>query len=199
MRRCWPRRDAVTPATRTARRTPRRSPPWRSAAGGWPLDVAGQVRRAGDVMNSILAVLRGDHRSRAMRVVINPPVYPPFRQVIAGYGRRIVEAAARRRPDGSTWRRSRRPSPVRTGPGAYLLCSPHNPTGAVHTGRELTAAMAAVLRASTVPADRRRDPRLPGGSGGRVRPAARRRRRRGCDQRDVAPARRGTWRPSRPA
>ena len=61
------------------------------ARWGWQLDVAAQVRRAGDVMNSILAVLEAT-TSRGDAVVINPPVYPPFRQVVGGYGRRIVEA-----------------------------------------------------------------------------------------------------------
>jgi cystathionine beta-lyase len=105
----------------------------------WTLDVARQARRAGDVMNSILAVLEactdpGD------AVVINPPVYPPFRQVIAGYRRTIAEApltsagaldletleAAFAGPDR---------------PRAYLLCSPHNPTGAVHGRDQLVAVM----------------------------------------------------------
>lgn len=105
----------------------------------WPLDVAGQVRRAGDVMNSILAVLEaitepGD------AVVINPPVYPPFRQVIAGYRRRITEAplAASGRLDLAAIEAA---FAGEDRPRAYLLCSPHNPTGAVHTRSELTAVM----------------------------------------------------------
>ena len=111
-----------------------------STRWGWQLDVAAQVRRAGDVMNSVLAVLEaisdpGD------AVVINPPVYPPFRQVISGYRRRIVEAPLT--PAG----RLDLPGLEATfagpdQPKTYLLCSPHNPTGAVHTEAELTAVMA---------------------------------------------------------
>ncbi len=105
----------------------------------WHLDATAQVRRAGDVMNSILAVLEactapGDH------VVINPPVYPPFRQVIAGYRRSITEAplAASGRLDLDALEAAFAGPDA---PRAYLLCSPHNPTGVVHTEDELIAVM----------------------------------------------------------
>jgi cystathionine beta-lyase len=115
-----------------------------AAQWGWQLDARAHVRRAGDVMNSILAVLEAT-TSPGDAVVINPPVYPPFRQVVSGYRRRITEAqldpsgrldlaaleAAFAGPDQ---------------PKAYLLCSPHNPTGAVHTKPELTSVMALAER-----------------------------------------------------
>lgn len=103
---------------------------------GWrPADA--QLRRAGDVMNAIGALLLGN-TSPGDHVVINPPVYPPFWQVIQGYRRHITEvpltasgrlnlqalADAFAGPDS---------------PAAYVLCSPHNPTGTVHTVEELTA------------------------------------------------------------
>lgn len=106
----------------------------------WTVSAPRQIRRAGDVMNSILAVLQAT-TSPGDGVVINPPIYPPFRAVVSGYGRRIVEApltpagrldlaaveAAFAGPDAPT---------------AYLLCSPHNPNGTVHTAAELEAVMA---------------------------------------------------------
>lgn len=107
---------------------------------GWQLDVAAQVRRAGDVMNSVLAVLEAT-TAPGDAVVINPPVYPPFRQVVSGYRRRIVEAPLT--PGGRLDLASLAGAfagPEK--PKAYLLCSPHNPTGAVHTSEELTAVMA---------------------------------------------------------
>ncbi|GGI08236.1 MalY/PatB family protein [Egicoccus halophilus] len=71
-------------------------------------------------------------------VLVNPPVYPPFFAFVRHTGRRVVEvpltedarldldaidaAMARARADGPT---------------AYLLCSPHNPTGTVHRADEL--------------------------------------------------------------
>jgi len=106
----------------------------------WQLDAAAQVRRAGDVMNSVLAVLDATS-DQGEAVVINPPVYPPFRQVIAGYKRRIVEAPldpAGRLDLASLEAAFAGPEQPKT----YLLCSPHNPTGAVHTEAELTAVMA---------------------------------------------------------
>lgn len=115
-----------------------------SARWGWQLDAAAQVRRAGDVMNSVLAVLEAT-TARGDAVVINPPVYPPFRQVIAGYGRTITEAplTAAGRLDLAGLEAAFA-GPDR--PRAYLLCSPHNPTGAVHTSGELAAVMALAER-----------------------------------------------------
>lgn len=101
---------------------------------GLELDTARQVRQAGDVMNSVLAVL-STTTSPGDRIVINPPVYPPFRQVITGYGREVVEVplTAAGRLDLPALEVA-----LAARPAAYLLCSPHNPTGAVHTVEELT-------------------------------------------------------------
>lgn len=115
-----------------------------AARWGWSLDVPRQLRRAGDVMNSILAVLEATTEP-GDAVVINPPVYPPFRQVISGYRRRIVEAPLT--PSGRL-----DPAALEAAfagpdhPRAYLLCSPHNPTGAVHTAAELEAVLALAER-----------------------------------------------------
>ncbi len=111
---------------------------------GWALDAGSQVRRAGDVMNSVLAVLEAT-TAPGDAVVINPPVYPPFRQVVSGYQRRITEAPLA--PSGRldlTALEAAFAGPDR--PRAYLLCSPHNPTGAVHTAEELREVMALAAR-----------------------------------------------------
>ena len=96
-----------------------------------------------DVMLGIVEVLHlltepGD------TVVVNCPVYPPFYAFLETMGRQVREApltsghrldldalaeAFRQRVDGRT-------------PRAYLLCSPHNPTGTVHTREELSAVAA---------------------------------------------------------
>jgi len=106
---------------------------------GWSLN-AGKVRRAGDVMNSIQAVLAAV-TAPGDAVVITPPVYPPFRQVVSGYGRRVVEA-----PLGTDGRLNMAAIEAAFGgaqrPTAFLLCSPHNPTGVVHSTAELTDLMA---------------------------------------------------------
>lgn len=96
-----------------------------------------QLRRAGDVMNALLALLVGN-TAEGVRVAINPPVYPPFRQIVTGYRRRLAEIDLT--PDG----RLDLPAIADAfagpdAPAAYLLCSPHNPTGTVHTASELSA------------------------------------------------------------
>lgn len=107
---------------------------------GWTVDPHTQIRRAGDVMNSISAVLEAT-TNHGDAVVINPPVYTPFRQVVSGYGREIVEAPLS--PEGRLDLDAL--AEAFSGPAApraYLLCSPHNPTGTVHTRDELSAVMA---------------------------------------------------------
>ena len=107
------------------------------AAEQWQLelDTDRQVKQSGDVMNGILAVLSvttepGD------AVVINPPIYPPFRQVISGYGRRIVEVPL---DEAARLDLPALEAALAERPAAYLLCSPHNPHGTVHTADELAA------------------------------------------------------------
>ena len=110
------------------------------AATRWALELDDrQVVTAGDVMNAILAVLT-EVTAPGGRVVINPPIYPPFRQVVAGYGREIVEVPLR--TDGRL-DLDALTGALATRPAAYLLCSPHNPNGTVHTAAELAAVVAA--------------------------------------------------------
>lgn len=114
------------------------------ARWAWNLDVPAQVRRAGDVMNSVLAVLEAT-TSPGDAVVINPPVYPPFQLVVSGYQRRICEAPLT--PEGRLDLSSLEAAFAGPDhPRAYLLCSPHNPTGTVHTAAELTAVMELAAR-----------------------------------------------------
>lgn len=77
-------------------------------------------------------------------VVVNPPVYPPFFRFITTLGRRVVEA-----PLGDDHRldmgalESAFAGVVGAGRrAAFLLCSPHNPTGTVHSADELAAVAA---------------------------------------------------------
>lgn len=108
-----------------------------AARYGWA-PSPGRTSLAPDVMSGIVATLRlateaGD------RVVINPPVYPAFREFIAYAGRTVVDVPLR--IDGG------RPAidfdglegAFADGAVAYLLCNPHNPTGSVWTRAELTA------------------------------------------------------------
>lgn len=67
------------------------------------------------------------------KVVINPPVYPPFRGV--SHDREIV--AVPMTDGGRLDLPALEAAFAEHRPSLYLLCSPHNPTGAVHTVDEL--------------------------------------------------------------
>ncbi|MFB9239105.1 MalY/PatB family protein [Plantactinospora siamensis] len=111
------------------------------AAGrwGWRIDPD-HTAIVPDVMLGVVEMLRlvtgaGD------AVVVNPPVYPPFYQFIVHSGRRVVEAPLGEdgRLDPATLAPAFRDATTGGRPAAYLLCSPHNPTGTVHTRDELSA------------------------------------------------------------
>lgn len=102
-----------------------------------------------DVMMGAVQVLRlitdpGDP------VIVNSPVYAPFYAFVTHDNRRIVEAPLG--PDlridldtlDETFRRTRDQSGK--GKIAYLLSSPHNPTGTVHTAGELAAVAESARR-----------------------------------------------------
>ena len=110
-----------------------------TARWGWEADP-GHMRLVPDVMSGAVELL-GLLTGPGDAVVVNPPVYPPFFGFIGHAGRQVVEAplgddgrldldvlAATFAAVTSKGRRA-----------AYLLCSPHNPTGVVHTTAELTA------------------------------------------------------------
>ncbi|WP_424858394.1 MalY/PatB family protein [Streptomyces sp. SAI-170] len=73
-------------------------------------------------------------------VVVNCPVYPPFYQFMGSMGRPVVEAPLdpHGRIDLTALEDAFRRASRGTGRPVYLLCSPHNPTGTVHTAAELT-------------------------------------------------------------
>ncbi|MEU7313369.1 aminotransferase class I/II-fold pyridoxal phosphate-dependent enzyme [Streptomyces sp. NPDC007083] len=99
-----------------------------------------------DVMLGVVEVLKlvtgpGD------AVVVNPPVYPPFYQFVTHLDRRVVEAPldAAGRLDQEALEAAFARAAGGGRRAAFLLCSPHNPTGTVHTAEELAgvAALAA--------------------------------------------------------
>ncbi|NEN04437.1 aminotransferase class I/II-fold pyridoxal phosphate-dependent enzyme [Diaminobutyricibacter tongyongensis] len=105
---------------------------------GWSVQP-GQVTTTTDVSVVIVEALRlvirpGDG------VVINPPVYPPFFDLVPEAGGRIVEVPL---VDGG----DRGPRldldgierAFAAGARAFLLCNPHNPVGLVHSETDLRA------------------------------------------------------------
>lgn len=96
-----------------------------------------------DVMRGVVEVLDvvsgpGD------AVVVNCPVYPPFYDVVGHLGRRIEEAPLGEdgRLDFTALKKAFQRAVSGRRAAAYLLCSPHNPTGTVHTADELAAVAA---------------------------------------------------------
>jgi cysteine-S-conjugate beta-lyase len=74
-------------------------------------------------------------------VVVNPPVYPPFFGFLEHAGRQVVEAPLGDdgRLDLAVLAEAFATATAGGRRAAYLLCSPHNPTGTVHTANELAA------------------------------------------------------------
>ncbi|MFC5722918.1 MalY/PatB family protein [Streptomyces gamaensis] len=107
---------------------------------GWDGVVPGRTALVPDVMHGVVEMLRlvtdpGD------AVVVNPPVYPPFFGALRHAGRRIVEAPlnAAGRIDPTAVEGAFAKAVAGGRRAACLLCSPHNPTGAVHSRAELAA------------------------------------------------------------
>ncbi|MBC7593990.1 MAG: pyridoxal phosphate-dependent aminotransferase [Kineosporiaceae bacterium] len=107
---------------------------------GWDDLAVERTAIVPDVMMGIVEVLRlisgpGD------AVVVNCPVYPPFYSFVEHMDRRIVEAPLGddRRLDLEVLGSAFEEATAGGRSAAYLLCSPHNPTGTVHTLEELTA------------------------------------------------------------
>nr|WP_221194823.1 MalY/PatB family protein [Hoyosella altamirensis] len=91
-----------------------------------------------DVMLGIVEVLRlvtepGDS------VVVNSPVYAPFYAFIEHSGRSVLEAplGPDLRIDMTNLESAFQSATMHSRRSAFVLCNPHNPTGAVHTRAEL--------------------------------------------------------------
>jgi cystathionine beta-lyase len=86
-------------------------------------------------------------------LVVNTPVYPPFFSWAAETGLRIVEVPLRHDPAAADvasggWRLDLEGLEAAFAAGArtYLLCSPHNPVGRVHSAPELAAVVELATR-----------------------------------------------------
>lgn len=105
----------------------------------WGLDVPiERTAPVADVMTGV-AVAIETVTSPGDAVVINPPVYPPFAETVRTTGRSLVEVplGADGRLDLAELGESFERAAFGGRSVAYLLCSPHNPGGTVHSADEL--------------------------------------------------------------
>jgi cystathionine beta-lyase len=99
---------------------------------GWEVNP-GSTLIVGDIMTGVGELLAATTRP-GDRVVVNPPVYPPFFVAVREAGRELVEVPltleGRLDLDGLE-------AAFAAGVRAYVLCNPHNPTGTVFARSEL--------------------------------------------------------------
>jgi len=104
---------------------------------GWSPDAA-RMRSTADVSMGIVEILRRVIQP-GERVVVNPPVYPPFYDLVDEAGG-VVERVPLR-DTGAGWELDLDgiEQALAEGARAVLLCNPHNPTGTVHSAQTLDA------------------------------------------------------------
>jgi cystathionine beta-lyase len=109
---------------------------------GWDVDPA-SVMTTTDVSVGIVEILR-QVTAPGDGVVICPPVYPPFFDLIPEAGARVIEVPLLEVPlldDGAAWSLDLQwiETAFAAGARAFLLCNPHNPVGLVHSRTTLEA------------------------------------------------------------
>ncbi|MCI1020482.1 aminotransferase class I/II-fold pyridoxal phosphate-dependent enzyme [Microbacterium sp. C5A9] len=104
---------------------------------GWEADPA-RMRSTADVSMGIVEILRRVTQP-GERVVVTPPVYPPFYDLVAEAGAEVERVPLL--DTGTAWELDL--DGIRAafadGATAMLLCNPHNPTGTVHSCDSLAA------------------------------------------------------------
>lgn len=109
---------------------------------GWDADPS-RMRSTADVSMGIVEILRRVTQP-GEGVIVMPPVYPPFYDLVEEAGADVVRVPLR--DTGIDWELDL--PGIRTaledGARAVLLCSPHNPTGTVHSRAALEQLAALV-------------------------------------------------------
>ena len=110
---------------------------------GWSGVVPERTAVVPDVMLGAVELLRVVS-SPGDAVVVNCPVYPPFYAFVEAMDRQLIEAPldAQARLDLVALESAFQATVEDGSVAAFLLASPHNPTGTVHTAAELTAVAA---------------------------------------------------------
>jgi cystathionine beta-lyase len=110
----------------------------------WQLDPAA-VTPVPDVGVGVVELLRALTRP-GERVVVSPPVYPPFFSWVPEACRELVEAPLRRTDDGWRLDLTALEAAFAAGAAVYVLCNPHNPVGRAHSPGELQALVELAAR-----------------------------------------------------
>jgi cystathionine beta-lyase len=113
---------------------------------GWTVEPS-RVFAIPDVMTGLAEVVQA-LTPPGSGIVVNQPVYPPFRFRFGFYGRRLIDAPLAR---GAGGRYALDPDAIEAAlsepdAAAYLLCSPHNPTGNVWSPADLAMVADACQR-----------------------------------------------------
>lgn len=109
-----------------------------ASSWGWTVDPS-SVRTTTDVSVVIVESLRRAIRP-GDRVIVNPPVYAPFFELVPEAGG-VIEEVPLVFDDGTGWALDLVgiEQAFEAGARAFLLCNPHNPLGLVHSADELRA------------------------------------------------------------
>lgn len=112
---------------------------------GWDVSPDA-IRSTGDVIMGAVEILRRSI-SPGDRVIVTPPVYPPFYEAIPEAGGEVERVPLLQRDGEFELDLAGIEAALRDGARAVLLCNPHNPTGTVHS-REALARLAEFAEAA---------------------------------------------------
>lgn len=104
---------------------------------GWSPDPA-RMRSTADVSMGIVELLRRV-ASPGERVIVTPPVYPPFFELVEEAGAVVERVSLRDTGEGWELDLDVIRAALEAGARAVLLCNPHNPTGTVHSAASLAS------------------------------------------------------------
>ncbi|WP_285363224.1 aminotransferase class I/II-fold pyridoxal phosphate-dependent enzyme [Microbacterium sp. LMC-P-041] len=108
---------------------------------GWEVDPT-RMRTTADVSMGIVEILRRVTQP-GERVVVTPPVYPPFFDLVSEAGAEVERVPLIDTGMGWELDLDGVRAAFEDGATAILLCNPHNPTGTVHS-RDALAALAEI-------------------------------------------------------